>query len=126
MEWQEAEDIKKDIQEIAHTLSFSHLNLGRIICFRSYGSTSRAQARIWSFPRVWQLALKIPAAYVIEVISERFDKLPKDEKKKVLIHELLHIPKNFSGALLAHRRKGRRINYQVVEKIFREYQLLKK
>src|SRR3989304_8733391 len=126
MEWENAPDIEREIEEIADLLLFSHLNLKRVICFRSYGSTSRAQARIWSFPRVWQLALKQPAAYIVEVLSEKFDKLSQEEQKKVLIHELLHIPKNFSGSLLPHRGRGRGINRHTVEKLFKDYNLQSK
>lgn len=126
MEWKSAPDIKREIAEITNYLPFSHLNLKRVICFRSFGSTSHARARIWSFPRVWQLALATPATYIIEVISEKFDKLSQDEQKKILIHELLHIPRNFSGSLLPHRGRGKGINRHTVEKLFREYNLYSK
>jgi predicted metallopeptidase len=57
----------------------------------------------------------------LEVLAEKFDKLNHEEKKKILIHELLHIPKNFSGALLAHRRRGARIDRQRVEQLFKKF-----
>lgn len=75
---------------------------------RGYGSTSRAIARIWSLPKPWQLALKIQPQYIIEVIEQRFDKLSNDDKDKTLIHELMHIPKTFSGALVPHKRGFRK------------------
>ena len=52
--------------------------------------------------------MEIEPAYVIEVISGYFDKLSVQEQDKVILHELMHIPKNFSGALVphTHRRKG--------------------
>ena len=77
----------------------------RVYCFRSTGTTSRAIARIWGFNRVWQLALDEQPAYCLEVVSERFDKLDRKKKDEVLLHELAHIPKNFSGALVPHTRK---------------------
>lgn len=121
MEWKSAPDIKKELREIAGNLPFAHVDISRVICLRSSGSTSRARARIWSFPRVWQLALNLPACYIIEVLSEKFDRLSSDDQKRVLIHELLHIPKNFSGSLLPHRGRGPRIDFKTVEKLFQEY-----
>lgn len=71
---------------------------------RGFGSTSRAIARIWSLPRPWQMVLKISPQYIIEVIAQKFDKLSEENKDQTLIHELLHIPKTFSGALSPHKR----------------------
>ena len=121
MEWKEAEDIQKEIKSLVSKLNFININPKRVICFRSFGSKSRARARIWGFPRIWQKALKIKPHYVIEVLSEKFDKLSQEEKKKVLIHELLHIPKNFSGSLLPHRRRGGKTIGREVERLFRQY-----
>lgn len=121
MDWQRAPDLQKEVAKLISTLKLSYIDHKRIIVFRSFGSTSRAQARIWSLPRIWQKALQVKAHYCLEVISERFDKLPLKEKRKVLIHELLHIPKNFSGSLLPHRGRGRRIDRKVVEELYRQY-----
>lgn len=74
------------------------------MAIRGFGSTSRAIARIWSLPRPWQLVLKIKPQYIIEVIDKKFDKLSDEDKDQTLIHELLHIPKTFSGALSPHKR----------------------
>ena len=81
---------------------FPHINQFRVICLRSSGSTANAYARIWAMPKAWQVALDINTFYVLEVISEKFDRLPESEKEKTLLHEILHIPKTFSGALLPH------------------------
>ena len=121
MDWQEAEDIQKEIKFLVNKLGFTNVDAKKIICFRSFGSKSRARARIWGFPRVWQKALKIKPHYIIEVLSEKFDKLSKEEKKKILIHELLHIPKNFSGSLLPHRRRGGKTIGREVEQLFGRY-----
>lgn len=120
LEWEEAGDIKREIEHILSKIELSHIDSTRIFCFRSRGSSSRSYARIWSFPKIFQRALGIQPAYVIEVLSKYYDRLDNDEKKKVLIHELLHIPKNFSGALLPHRGKGRSLSSQV-NKLFKEY-----
>lgn len=116
MEWEQALDIKKEVGKIIERLGLNYIDHRRVFCFRSYGSTSRARARIWSFPRIWQKALVSPPGYCLEVISEKFDRMSSDEQKRVLIHELLHIPKNFSGSLLPHLRRNR----GVVEILFRK------
>jgi len=113
-----APDVKKKVSLILRKLSLSYIKQNQVFCFRSYGSKSRAYARIWSFPRIWQKALKAKPSYCIEVLSEKFDKLKDEEKTKVLIHEVMHIPKTFSGSILSHRGRGRRIDRKGVEKFY--------
>lgn len=120
MEWQKAPDINKEIRVLVKKLNFTHIDPERIVAFRSLGSKSRARARIWSFPKVWQLALNLPAYYVIEVLSQHFDHLSGDDRRRIIIHELMHIPSNFSGALLPHRGRGRRIDSRTVEQLFKD------
>lgn len=120
LEWEEAEDIQADLEEILSVLDMPHIKNSRIFCFRTQGSTSRSYARIWSFPKIFQRALKVEPAYVIEVLAKYYDKLSHDDRKKVLIHELLHIPKNFSGALLPHRTRGRHLE-ALANNLFKEY-----
>lgn len=120
MDWQEATDIKNDLTDIVTHVNLPHIDLTRIYCYRTTGSKTRAYARTWSFPKIFQRALSIEAAYVIEVLAQHYDKLDSEKKKKVLIHELLHIPKNFSGALLPHRSKSRNIN-TLANQLFKEY-----
>lgn len=120
MEFLFANEIQSDLYRIVDKLGFSHIKVSNIICFKSYGSKSRAIARIWSLPKIWQMALKKDAHYCLEVISERFDRLSKENKERVLIHELLHVPKNFSGSLLSHNHNGKRINSRVVENLFQK------
>jgi len=121
IEWIKDHKIWKEIDELVRKLDFKHVDTKRIICFRSNHSVSRAKARIWSFPRIWQLALKLPSYYIIEVLSQHFDSLSPDDKKRVLIHELLHIPRNFSGSLLPHKSRGKRIDAKRVEALFKKY-----
>ncbi|MFC1653455.1 putative metallopeptidase [Patescibacteria group bacterium] len=123
MNFQKAPDIQKKLNHLLDNIEFPHIDRNRIIAFRSEGSKANARARIWSMPRIWQLALNIKAHYVIEVISHHFDHLNEDEQLKVLIHELMHIPKSFSGALVPHRGAGRRhqVHHTLVNKLFKEY-----
>lgn len=120
MEWNEASDIRERLGKLVFSLGFSHIDPARIFCFRSSGSKSKARARIWSLPKIWQKALSTKPAYCIEVLGEKFDKLTEEAKKKVLIHELLHIPKNFSGSLLSHRGRNRRIDNRAVENLYKK------
>jgi predicted metallopeptidase len=115
-------DIQARVVKILDKIDLPYIDASRIVCFKSHGSKSRAIARIWSLPRIWQLALGKKAHYCIEVISRHFDRLSEDEQIKVLIHELLHIPKNFSGSLLPHRSHWKTgINKRHIEKLFQEY-----
>lgn len=121
MEWHPAPEIKKRIGRILAVLDLPHVLGDKLIIFRSYGSTGRAIARIWSLPRVWQQALGVSPHYVIEVISEHFDKLSVDDQDRTLIHELMHIPKTFSGALVAHRGRSHRIDRRSVEVLYQKF-----
>lgn len=116
MEFIFAPDISSELKRIVVSLGLDHIKPENIVSFRSFGSSSAAIARIWSLPRIWQMALKKEAHYCVEVISEKFDRLSQKEKEKVLIHELLHIPKNFSGSLLPHRGRKRMIDRRTVER----------
>jgi predicted metallopeptidase len=104
IKYEEASDVKKSADEIAQTLDFFHVVPQFVFCVRSMGSESKCTiARIHGLGRIWQEVLNLPSAYVIEVISERYDKLSETEKEKTLIHELLHIPKGFTGGFRPHR-----------------------
>lgn len=122
LEWDDAHEIKEDIKNILKVLDFSHVDSSRIFCFRTFGSKSRSYARIWAMPKIFQRALNIKPAYVVEVLSRYYDKLDEDSKKKVLIHELLHIPRNFSGALLPHRGRHRHLQSEV-NNLFKQYKI---
>lgn len=118
MHWEDAPEIKAVLSKIVKRLEFNHIEVDRVFCMRTRGAKTRAYARIWSFPKIFQTILEIEPAYVIEVVSQRFDKLPFDDKQKVIIHELLHIPKNFSGSLLPHKYGTKRIHKEV-ERLFK-------
>ena len=97
-----AEDLQLIADDICRNL-FPHVNLSRIKCFRSYGSSSRRTiARCHALNKIMQKALGIEAFYPLEFLSENFDKLSKEEQVKVIIHELMHIPKSFGGGFRYH------------------------
>jgi predicted metallopeptidase len=98
-----APDVKELLQKIVQSLQLNHIKLNEVHCFRSHGSNSRNTiARCHALSKIWQNALNTNATYIIEVISEKYDKLTDEEKIKVLIHELLHIPKSFGGGFRHH------------------------
>ncbi len=102
VEWIKDEAIRERVIRLVIDLEIDWVMPDSVHTFRSYNSSSNAIARIWGLNKVWQMALEKEPAYVLEVISERFDRLSEREKDEVILHELAHIPRNFSGALMAH------------------------
>ncbi len=99
-----ADDIGAAVQEIIRKLHMTHVDRSRVACVRSFDSASkRVIARCHGLSRIMQRALNLKPHYVIEVVSERFDQLSKEEQIKVLIHELMHIPHSFGGGFRSHR-----------------------
>ena len=121
LDFQDAPDVAKMASHLLKHLPFPHVNLKQVFFVRSQYSKTRAYARVWGLARIFQMAAGYKPTYVIEVLSQHFDKLNDKEKMKVLIHEFMHIPKTFSGALLSHKGPHHRINDRVVEKIYNDY-----
>ena len=97
-----ASDLQARMAEIVRILNLEHVDLSRVVCMRSYGSsTRRTIARCHTIGKVMQIAMKMPAHYAIEFL-EKFDKLPREEQDKSIIHELMHIPKTFGGGFRQH------------------------
>ena len=122
MKWTLDPSITKRINFLVKELELNHISSGQIFSFKSFASSSRTTALIWRLPTIWQQALDIKPHYCLEVISERFDKLNLDDQARVLIHELMHIPKTFSGALVPHRthhHRSFRHYHDTVETLFR-------
>jgi len=117
IKYSHAEDIQEKMLGIAKKLGISH-DFSRVVCLRSHGSSSRRTlARCYAMPKVLQVALNMKAHYVIEVISERYDILDEKEKTKVIIHELMHIPKSFGGGFRFHDH----VSSENVEEMYRRY-----
>ena len=121
VEWREDRALKKDLISLIKGSKVSWVNISRVFAYRSLNAKTRAYARIWGLSRIWQEALKISPAYIIEVISEKYDKLSKHEKNKILLHELVHIPKNFSGALIPHTRRRKGSFRDTLKKLYEDY-----
>jgi len=114
-----AEDIGAEIRDILHRLQMTHVDGSRIACIRSRGSRSRRViARCHGLSRIMQLVLNQRPHYVIEVVSERFDKLSKEEQTKVLIHELMHIPHSFGGGFRTHKPH---VTQEKVERMYKKF-----
>ena len=119
LKYLEAPDVKQLVDKIVDNLDLFHVVPRSVHCYRSKGSKSkRIIARIHGFGKIWQEALGLPPAYIIEVLSERYDRLSQEDKEKTLIHELLHIPKGFKGGFRPH--KGY-ISKKQVENMYKEY-----
>lgn len=120
IDWKEAPEVTRRVRELVKLSGLNHIRTKRVICFRSENAKTRAYARIWGFPRIWQQALRLEPAYVIEVISEKFDRLSQKDQDMILIHEFLHIPRTFSGALVPHHDRGG-VNKDRVREIYRNF-----
>ena len=120
MKYEYAEDLQKKAEEISRIL-FPHIKLERVKCFRGFGSSSRNTiARCHALGKIMQKALNTEAHYVLEFLSENFDHLDEREKLKIIIHELMHIPKSFGGGFKHHDYvcdKNINIFYERYEKI---------
>jgi len=122
MKYYPAFDMELKTKEIIRTLRMQHVREDRIACFNSKGtSTKNIIARCHGLSKIQQLGLKTEPFYVIEFISENFEKLDDSEKIKTIIHELMHIPNNFGGGFRHHDI----VNRKSVEKMYKIYLELK-
>jgi len=102
MRYENALDIRERMIEVVNLLKMEHIDLERVDCLRSFGSsTRRTIARCHTIGKLMQKAMKTKAFYAIEFL-EIFDKMSKEEQDKVIIHELLHIPRTFGGGFRQH------------------------
>jgi predicted metallopeptidase len=118
--YESALDVEETARAIAgKVISFNHVDFNRILFFRSYGSKCKyTAARIHSLSKIWRTALNRDVQYAIEVISHNFDNMNKEEREKVIIHELMHIPKSFGGGFVNHKGK---ITTRKIESLYRLY-----
>ncbi len=100
-------------------MNWNHILLEHIAFLRSVGSKSQYTiARCHALGKAMQIGMgRKRGFYLIEVISEKFDKLPTEEQTKVIIHELMHIPKSFGGGFIHHNK----VNEKSVKKTYKKY-----
>ena len=91
------------VRELVSRLGLSHIKLSNVVVVRNLDSRSPAYARIHALPRPIMIGFDLEPLYAIEIIQQRFENLDCEAKIRVLVHELLHIPRSFSGGLLPHR-----------------------
>lgn len=117
MKYEFASEIQAKAEEISRIL-FPHIKIENLKCFRSSGSSSRRTiARCHALSKILQKTINTKAFYALEFLSERFDELDEDEKTKVIIHELMHIPKSFGGGFKHHDF----VCNKNINKFFKEY-----
>jgi predicted metallopeptidase len=118
-----ADDIKEEAERIVSALGWNHILLDSVAFLRSFGSTSRRTiARCHALGKAMQIGMgRDKSFYLIEVISEKFDKQSEEEKVKTIIHELMHIPFTFGGGFKHHHI----VNERSVEKEYKRYLKLK-
>ncbi|ABM80979.1 putative metallopeptidase [Hyperthermus butylicus] len=99
------------VRRLIEALGLDYIDPERVYIVFSRGSRSLAHARIWGLPSPFvKLGLCEPM-YVIEIVSENILRLRSCEDiVGVLVHELLHIPRTFSGGLRSHGDWARRSN----------------
>ncbi len=99
-------EFSPSLQVLAEDVSrrvFPHVKIDRIKCFRSYGSsTKQTIARCHALGKLMQLAMGVDAFYALEFLGEKFNIMSTEEKVKVVIHELMHIPESFGGGFKHH------------------------
>src|SRR5947209_7408220 len=96
MQWRSAGDLFDRLRRMVRALDLDYVDVRRIRCVRVIGSRANALARIWGLPPVFQDALRLRPHYVIEFMVPAFDRLPREEQDRVIIHELLHIPRTLT------------------------------
>ncbi|MCD6084972.1 MAG: hypothetical protein J7J20_05465 [Desulfurococcales archaeon] len=92
---------EKAVRLLIKLLGLNYINPEKVRVVRS-NSKSMAYARLWGLSKVLQVGLDIKPFYVIELIDRNFSKLDCSEKVRIVVHELMHIPKTFSGHVRPH------------------------
>ena len=104
-------ELREVVARLAAILGLDYIDASRVYIVFSTGSRSTAYARIWGVPRPFIEVGVCRPSYVIEIVSENILSLRSCEDiVGVIVHELLHIPRSFSGGLRSHGSWARRSN----------------
>jgi predicted metallopeptidase len=117
----EAPELKERAKNIADRFMLDHLDFSRLHFYR-YHSDTRTCAKIIGFFKTLQLVYpEIKPYYVIVFNDRNFLGASQEEQDETILHELLHIPKTFSGeySKIAHQ-KIREISKSAFKKRFRD------
>ena len=118
IKYEKAHDIAFLARRIVFKLEWKHVDLANVGFIRSHGSQARRTiARCHTIGKAIQVALDRKGYYMIEVLSEQFDKLSFEDKVKTIIHELMHIPRAFGGGFIHHNE----VNERNVRQMYQKY-----
>lgn len=97
VEYIEAPELKEKAIEIAKLFNLDHIDFDRVHFYR-YSCKTRTCAKITGFFKTLQLAYPhIRPFYVITFNNYNFLRETEQQQRQTILHELLHIPKTFSG-----------------------------
>ena len=124
--WHAPEKINEFVKDLIYNIpSFKHIDPDRVHIIFSNSRTRRTIACCHAFSKRIQFALDIEPHYVIELIKRHWNRLDEFERAKVLIHELYHIPRTFSGNLRNHNCNFRSSSSMGIERTLMETYLKK-
>ena len=73
MKYEDAHDLQERTTEIVELLKMNYIDMARLSCFRSYGSSSKQViARCHTVGKLMQKAMKSKAHYAIEFLEKFF------------------------------------------------------
>ena len=123
IKYHQAPDIQEIAEEVVTRMDWSHVLLEHVAFLRSTGSKARRTiARCHALGKAMQIGMgRKKGFYLVEVISEKFDRMSTEEQLKVIIHELMHIPKSFGGGFIHHDK----VHEASVEEVYQCYCNLK-
>ncbi len=112
--YKEAPELKERAIVIARKLNLNHIDFDRIHFYR-YTCNTKTVAKISGFFKTLQLPYPhINPFYVITFNDHNFERESEREQNQTILHELLHIPKTFSGEF---SRRAHKDIYKMAKKL---------